>query len=300
MVRLTYAAPERESADVLHFQDGRVIERYVYPLRVNGAVEGHVCSFRDVTARVLADAEREHFNEVLAERVRRRTADLEASNMELESFSYSVSHDLRTPLRGIEGWSYLLLEQNGDALGEQGRTSVERVRKEAKRMATVLDDLLRLARVTRSEMRRVEVDLGELAREQLETLQRLDPERSVEVRVAPDLVAEGDRALLGALLANLLENAWKFTMRTPRPVIELGLETVDGERIFFVRDNGAGFDMAHADRLFGAFERLHPAREYPGTGIGLATVARVVRRHGGRVWAEGAVGEGATIRFTLG
>lgn len=299
LVQQLYDDPERESYDTIAFRDGRVFERYSRPQRVDREIVGRVWSFRDVTLRVNAEMEIRRLNEALEERVRQRTAELEASNMELESFSYSVSHDLRAPLRGIDGWSHALLEDYGTQLDDQAHTYLHRVRVETKRMSTLIDDLLRLARVTRSEMRRVDVNLSRLALERTQALRRMEPDRQVDFAIAPDLVAKGDPGLLGIVIQNLLENAWKFTRQSPAPRIEFGVQMIDEKPTYFVRDNGAGFDMAYADRLFGAFQRLHRASEYPGTGIGLATVLRIVRRHGGRVWAEGAVGKGATFHFSL-
>jgi PAS domain S-box-containing protein len=226
-------------------------------------------------------------------------AAAEASNRELESFSYSVAHDLRTPLRAIDGFSLALAEDYGDRLDVEGRRYVTRVRDAAQRMAELIDDLLTLSRVTRSELRRQRVDLSALAHTVLGTLQRLEPDRRVEVAIAPGLVADADPQLAAIALDNLLGNAWKFTAKRRDARIELGQIAVDGETAYFVRDNGAGFDMAYRHKLFGVFQRLHPEAEFPGTGIGLATVARITQRHRGRIWADGELGAGATFYFTL-
>jgi PAS domain S-box-containing protein len=223
----------------------------------------------------------------------------EAANRELESFSYSVAHDLRTPLRAIDGFSQALTEDYGDRLDAEGRRYLARVRESAQRMAELIDDLLTLSRVTRSELRRGRVDLSALAHTVLATLQRLEPERRVEVVIAPGLVVDADPNLAAIALDNLLGNAWKFTAKRSDARIELGQIVCDGVVACYVRDNGAGFDMAYRDKLFGVFQRLHPETEFPGTGIGLATVARIAQRHRGRVWAEGAPGAGATFYFTL-
>ena len=225
--------------------------------------------------------------------------ELEASNQELESFSYSVSHDLRAPLRGIDGYSQALLEDYGDRLPAEGQTYLQRIRNSAQRMATLIDDLLNLSHVTRTQINPVYVDLTRLAESILSELQRTYPERRVESILTPSLAARGDPRLLQVVLENLLNNAWKYTSKQEQARIEFGGKQEGDETIYFVRDDGAGFDMAYADKLFGAFQRLHTTTEFPGTGIGLATVQRIIHRHGGRIWAEGAVDEGATFFFTL-
>jgi light-regulated signal transduction histidine kinase (bacteriophytochrome) len=210
-----------------------------------------------------------------------------------------VSHDLRAPLRSIEGFSQALLEDYGTALDEQGRDYLQRVSNGAARMSELIDDLLALSRVSRSEMLRGPVDLSALATTVAQTLQARTPQRPVSVEIAPGLSAEGDVRLLQIALENLLGNAWKFTRKQPQPRIEFGVTEQDGMSVYFVRDNGAGFDMQYVDKLFGVFQRLHRAEEFEGTGIGLATVHRIIARHGGRVWAEAALNQGATFYFTL-
>lgn len=225
----------------------------------------------------------------------------ETTNRELEAFSYSVSHDLRAPLRGIDGFSQVLLEDYSDKLDDEGKRHLARIRAGAQRMGQLIDDLIKLAGVTRSEFRPTRVDLSQLAREVAEGLQRQHPTRRVELIIGEELITEGDPALITILLDNLVANAWKFTSRLPEARIEVGTSgEVDGRPVYFVRDNGAGFDMKYADKLFGAFQRLHTVAEFPGTGIGLATVKRVVHLHKGRVWAEAEVDRGATFYFTLG
>lgn len=221
------------------------------------------------------------------------------ANRELEAFSYSVAHDLRAPLRGIDGFSVALLEDCADALDETGRRYLRRVHALTEHMAQLIESLLSLARITRGELRHERVELSALAQATLDRLRAAQPERHVEAVIADDLYAWGDSRLLGVALDNLLGNAWKFTRDQPAPRVELGATVVDGAPAFFVRDNGAGFDMAYAGKLFGVFQRLHAPDEFEGTGIGLATVQRIVRRHGGRIWATGAVGAGATFCFTL-
>ena len=244
-------------------------------------------------------AERTHELEQRNEALRRNAAELLAANQELDAFAYSVSHDLRAPLRSIDGFSQVLLEDSGAQLDEAGRGALHRVRAASQRMATLIDDLLRLARVTRAEMRTEVVDLSGMARDIAAELQRTTPARQAEFAIAPGLTARGDPRLLRVVFENLLSNSWKYTAKQPRPRIEFGSVEVDGTHAFLVRDNGAGFDMKYADKLFGVFQRLHSAAEFEGTGIGLATVRRIITRHGGRIWADGAVDRGATFYFTL-
>jgi signal transduction histidine kinase len=238
-------------------------------------------------------------NEELEQRVADRTAQLEATNKELESFSYSVSHDLRAPLRHINGFSQALLEDYADKLDETGKGYLQEVRGASQEMAQLIDDVLELARVTRSEMRREVVNLSEMAQAVVRELQKREPQRTAKVNLEEGLSTHGDKRLLRIVLTNLLGNAWKFTSKQEQAEITFGSERKNGEISYFVRDNGAGFDMAYVNRLFGAFQRLHTAGEFEGTGIGLATVQRVINRHGGRVRAEGIVNEGATFSFSL-
>ena len=226
-------------------------------------------------------------------------AELARANAELEAFSHSVAHDLREPLRSIDGFSELLLSEHGAALDADGRNHLDRVRRAARRMGQMIDDLLMLSRVVRTEPQRASVDLSALAQEVLEALRLQEPERSVHIEVTPGLTAQGDAGLLRIALQNLLGNAWKYSSRQREAQIEFGAKAQEGEWVYFVRDNGAGFEMKYAGKLFNAFQRLHTADEFPGTGIGLATVQRIVRKHGGRIWAQAAVGQGATFYFTL-
>ena len=226
--------------------------------------------------------------------------DLEHKNRELESFSYAVSHDLRAPLRRIEAFGRAVLESQGEQLDGNGRRFMDRIQEASRQMSQLIDDVLYLSKVSRAEVRQQEIDLSGLVESVLERLREADPGRTVETRVRPGVIVAGDGRLLRIALTNLLENAWKFTEREPAAQIEFGMMTATGEPTYFIRDNGAGFDMAYVDRLFGPFQRLHLASEFPGSGIGLATVQRIIHRLGGRVWAEGVVGQGATFSFTLG
>jgi signal transduction histidine kinase len=247
-------------------------------------------------------AERERAEREIAKlnaELQQRILQVEAANKELEAFSYSVSHDLRSPLHGIDGWSHVLLEEYRDKLDAQGLEHLQFIRAEVARMNKLIRALLQLARVSRNEMHVETVDLSRICRDLERELRAAEPERQVELLVAPGLTAQGDGALLRAVLQNLLGNAWKFTRDRAPGCITVGVQMQTGRRVFFVRDNGAGFDMAYAAKLFAPFQRLHTQQEFAGTGIGLATVQRIIHRHGGTVWAEGVVGQGATFYFTL-
>lgn len=250
---------------------------------------------QEVIERQQAEATIKQLNRDLEQ----RNAELVVINKELEAFSYSVSHDLRAPLRSIDGFSQALLEDFYDRLDATGQDYLQRIRKSTQRMGHLIDDLLNLSRLMRSEMRWEPIHLSTIAREIATELQQLDPNRQAEFIIQDNLVVQGDSRLLRVMLHNLFENAWKFTSNCLRTVIEFGSLTQEGSKVYFIRDNGAGFDMAYADKLFGAFQRLHRVNEFPGTGIGLATVQRIIHRHGGRVWAEGTVGQGATFYFVL-
>jgi two-component system sensor histidine kinase/response regulator len=226
-------------------------------------------------------------------------AATEAANDELEAFSYSVAHDLRAPLRGIDGFSQALLEDYSEKLDEQGKTYLRNVRQSAQVMAQLIDSLLMLARVTQADVHRKQVDLSNLAIDTAGRLRSAQPERQVEFVIAEGAVNNGDSRLLGIVFENLLSNAWKFTGKREQACIEFGYTHENGQSVYFIRDNGAGFDMAYAAKLFGVFQRLHRVEEFEGTGIGLATVHRIIRRHGGRIWAVGEVDRGATFYFTL-
>ena len=249
-------------------------------------------------AKLLAESEQAALE--LAETRAELVRDLEHKNRELESFSYAVSHDLRAPLRRIDSFSRAVLESQGDRLDEAGQRFLSRVREASQHMSQLIDDVLHLSRVTRADLRDQEVDLSSIAGLILARLQESEPERKMDAKVRPGVLVTGDSQLLKIAMENLLANAWKFTAKEPESRIEFGMMQAGGEATYFVRDNGAGFDMTYTDRLFGPFQRLHPQGEFPGNGIGLATVQRIIHRHGGRVWAEGLVGQGATFYFTMG
>jgi PAS domain S-box-containing protein len=262
----------------------------VTPLRDDaGALHGFVKITRDVTERRRAEQE-----------ILRRSLELEAANKELEAFSYSVSHDLRAPLRGIEGFSQALHEDYHQRLDDTAKDYLRRIRAATQRMGELIDDLLNLSRVTRAEMYKEPIDLTKLANEVVQELETREPQRTVSLKIAEGMRAEGDSRLVRVALQNLIGNAWKFTSKKDDAEIEFGQQSSNGTRTFFIRDNGAGFEQSYASRLFGAFQRLHGSNEFPGSGIGLATVQRIIHRHGGSVWAEGSVNHGATIYFTFG
>lgn len=238
-------------------------------------------------------------NADLERRVQDRTTQLEMANKELESFSYSVSHDLRAPLRAIDGFSQALVEDYRDELDETGKDYLRRVRAAAQKMGALIDDMLKLAKVNRTEVILGEVDLSEMVNSIMDELRDAEPDRQVTVKVTSGLTAWCDSHLIKIALINLMNNAWKYTSKTGNASIEFGMRFHNGSPAFFVQDNGVGFDMAYADKLFGAFQRLHSAGEFSGTGVGLATVKRVISRHGGDIWAEAAPDKGATFYFTL-
>jgi light-regulated signal transduction histidine kinase (bacteriophytochrome) len=256
--------------------------------KLSGAIE-------DITKLKEAEEVLQHQRNELAQ----SNAELAAANKELEAFSYSVSHDLRAPLRSIDGFSHALLEDCAAQLNDEGKSYIHRMRAAAQRMGLLIDDLLNLSRLTRAEMKLESVDLSEVGRSIAADLENSEPERQTKFRIQEGIDAYADSRLMKIALENLLGNAWKFTCKRESACVEFGKTDSNGSLIYFVRDNGAGFDPSHAERLFGAFQRLHDKDEFPGTGIGLATVQRIIHRHGGRIWAESAVGQGATFYFTL-
>jgi PAS domain S-box-containing protein len=269
--------------------DGRRIEvefvSNVYTVNHQKVIQ---CNIRDITDRIRAQ-----------DKLKKALLDLERSNKELEVFSYSVSHDLRAPLRSINGFSEALLEEYADKLDMQGKDFLQRVCAASRHMGELIEGLLNLSRVARAPLHQQAMDLSAMARSIANELRQRQPERQVEFVIAEGVMGNGDLHLLEIVLENLLSNAWKFTEKHPRARIEFGVMQKEDETVYFVRDDGAGFDMAYVDKLFGAFQRLHTKNDFEGTGIGLATVQRIIHRHGGRVWAEGGVEKGATFYFTL-
>jgi PAS domain S-box-containing protein len=277
-------------------KDGRIIAVEVtsHAVQVGGRPARLVLA-HDVTERLRAEAEIMRLNAELEQRVVERTAQFQAANQELETFSYSVSHDLRAPLRSISGFSQALVEDYANILDAQGRDYLQRIRRATQRMEELINALLELSRVSRVELTRAPIDLTAMAHMVAADLRQHEPSRRVDFVIAEGLSASGDARLVRVALENLLGNAWKYSAKQPQARIEVGqLPRQDGARVFFLHDNGAGFDMAYADKLFGAFQRLHREQEFAGTGIGLATVQRIIHRHGGRIWAEGVVGQGTT------
>ncbi|MEB3286346.1 MAG: CHASE3 domain-containing protein [Vampirovibrionales bacterium] len=270
---------------------------------LNRNLENHIIELaKEISDRTSAERKVNLLNQELNDQVQllnETNHTLNTVNHELESFAYSVSHDLRAPLRGIDGFSLALLEDYGDKVDEVGKSYLERVRYESQRMGMLIDGILSLSRLTRGEIHKSEVNLSELSQKIVKTLEKETPERQIKVTIENDLMAQADPRLIEPALENLLSNAWKFTSKKPEAEIEFGHLEQEGKTVYFIKDNGAGFDMAHVNKLFGPFQRLHGMAEYPGTGIGLATVQRIITRHGGSIWTEAKVNEGATFFFTL-
>jgi light-regulated signal transduction histidine kinase (bacteriophytochrome) len=279
----------------------REAEEAVHEL--NRQLEVHIRELDvEIAERKKVEAEVHQLNDQLSAQVdllNETNTTLNAVNRELESFAYSVSHDLRSPLRGLDGLSLALLEDYGDRIDDVGKGFLTRMRSESQRMGQLIDGILSLSRLTRGEFHPQPVNLSEMAAQILEELKADEPDRRVNADVEPGLATKADPRLMEAVLQNLLDNAWKFTSRHESGRIQFGSEKKDGKTVYFVKDDGAGFDMAYIGKMFGAFQRLHGAQDFPGTGIGLATVQRIIHRHGGTIWAEGAIEQGASFYFTL-
>ncbi len=273
--------------------------RYVPEKDATKNVVSVLCIAQDITDRKLAEEEINKMNLELEKRVSERTSQLKAANKELEAFAYSVSHDLRAPLRAIDGFSQILLQEILEKLDEQSKDYLKRISAATKSMGQLIDDLLKLSRVTRSEMNRMEVDLSSISNRIANDIKNSETDRKVKFIIQENIIVNGDERLLRIVMENLLGNAWKFTSKQQTACIELGVLQHEEKDVCFVRDNGVGFEMKYAQKLFGAFQRLHSAQDFSGTGIGLATVQRIIHRHGGEVWAESEVGKGATFYFTL-
>ncbi len=286
--------------EVLWRRDGSSFpaEYWSHPIRKDNEIIGAVVTFIDISERKHAEDELKNYRDHLEELVAERTSELTRINRELEAFSYSVSHDLRTPLRAIDGFSQALQEDYAGQIDDTGTSYLQRIRAGAQRMGELIDDLLSLSRVSRIEMNRTDVNLSLLAKKSVKKLQEIYPQHKVSMKISGDIQAQGDARLLEIVFDNLLGNAWKYTHKTQSASIEFGISEHDGKIAYFVKDNGAGFDMQYAAKLFGAFQRLH-GNEFEGTGIGLATVSRIIHRHGGEVWAEASPDEGAVFYFTL-
>jgi len=284
-------------------QDGTnfPIEAWTHPIIKNGEITGYMMTFIDITKRVKTETELHEYRNHLEELVEQRTAELTNINQELESFSYSVSHDLRAPLRHIDGFSLALQEDHAEQLDEEDQQLLSRIRVGSQRMGHLIDDLLKLSQVSRGNVKREPLNLSSMAEDILNKLQHYNADRKISIIIKPKLMANADHRLIHVLLENLIGNAWKYTAKTDNASITFDVTTDEnGKPVFCLRDNGAGFDMEYAEKLFTAFKRLHSEKEFEGTGIGLATAQRIINRHSGRIWAESEPGKGATFFFSVG
>ena len=283
-------------------KDGRILDVWLTVTKLKddmGKLIGIASTERDITERKRTEEELKRHKDHLEELVKVRTAELEAANKELDAFNYSVSHDLRAPLRAIDGYSRMLLEDHSNNLDSEGHRMLNIVRKNTRKMGQLIDDLLALSRFGRQQIMKIKIDMNGLASDIFGELKENSPERVIELAVKPAPSASGDRSMLKQVFVNLFANAIKFTKPVDKPHIEFGGWSEETENVYFVKDNGVGFDMKYEDKLFGVFQRLHSADEFEGTGVGLAIVHRIIKRHGGRVWAEGKINDGATFYFAL-
>jgi len=275
------------------------VEYWSHPIIENNKCTGTVITFVDIAERKEIESKLQEYHEDLENKVSERTVELETAIRELESFSYSVSHDLRAPLRGMKGFSQVLLEDYQEKLDNEGQDYLNRIANGAQHMSLIIDDLLSLAQITKSDVNKKSIELSELSKKIIFRLQDQEPDRKIDIQIEQDIFTNGDEKLLDIALTNIFSNAWKFTKKTANPEIKFGKIDYNDNPVFFIRDNGAGFDNQYVNKIFGAFQRLHKKEEFEGTGIGLATVSRVIHRHGGQIWADSKIGKGATFYFTL-
>ncbi len=297
-IQLLYGSHVREH-DFIKFKDGKTFDRYTAPMELENDKLGRIWTFRDITGQVNAEQEIHRYKNHLEELVAVRTKDLEQANTRLEAFSYSASHDLQAPLRTIDGYCAIFLEDYHDTLDEQAKNYLSHIRHSVEKMGTLISNLLKLSQVTHNQLNCENIDLTAIVTSILFRLQRDTPERQLEVDVANDMQVYADSALLKIALENLLENAWKYTGTQEKSIIKVGYYIENGETIIYIKDNGIGFDSSVENKLFKPFHRLSSANKFSGTGIGLATVQRIIARHKGRIWAEAESGKGATFYFTL-
>ena len=274
-------------------------EYWSHPIIENNKCSGAVITFFDITERREIELKLQDYHEDLEKRVSERTIELETAIKELESFSYSVSHDLRAPLRGMKGFSQVLLEDYREKLDDEGQDYLNRIANGAQHMSLIIDDLLSLAQITKRNINKKQINISKLSKTIVSRLLDQEPDRKIDIRIEQGIFTHGDEKLLDIALTNIFSNAWKFTKKTANPEIKFGKIEHNGNPVFFIRDNGAGFDNQYANKIFGAFQRLHKKEEFEGTGIGLATVSRVIHRHGGQIWTDSIIGKGSTFYFTL-